>query len=105
MAIALTKIIQAPADELDTKINAYLASLVPGDDADPEDPVYEVTAVSVVAPAGGLPFALLSLSVQAAEESQPDDPQNDDPQNDDPQNDDPQAGDPPAANDNGGTGD
>ena len=78
MAIALTKIIQAPADELDTKINAYIASLVPGDDADPEDPVYEVTAVSVVAPAGGLPFALLSLSQKAAEsEVTPDDGGND----------------------------
>ena len=105
MAIALTKTIQAPADELDTQINAYIASLVPGDDADPEDPVYEVTGVSVVAPAGGLPFALLSLSVQAAEESQPDDPQNEDPQNEDPQNEDPQAGDPPADNNNGGSGD
>ena len=67
MAIELTHVIQAPAESLDTQINAYLASLVPGDDADPEDPVYECTGISVVAPYGGLPVALLSLSQKAAE--------------------------------------
>ena len=67
MAIELTHVIQAPAEELDTQINAYLASLVPGDDADPDDPVYECTGISVVAPYGGLPVALLSLSQKAAE--------------------------------------
>lgn len=72
MAIALTKTIQAPADELDTQINLYLASLVPGDDADPDDPVYECTGISVVAPCGGLPVALLSLSQKAADTA-PDD--------------------------------
>lgn len=67
MAIELTHVIQASADELDTKINTYLASLVPGEDADPDDPVYECTGISVVAPCGGLPVALLSLSQKAAE--------------------------------------
>ena len=37
MAIELTHVIQASAEELDTQINAYLASLVPGEDADPDD--------------------------------------------------------------------
>lgn len=74
MAIELTHVIQAPAEALDTQINAYLASLVPGDDADPEDPVYECTGISVVAPYGGLPVALLSLSQKAAEsDATPDD--------------------------------
>lgn len=78
MAIELTHVIQASAEELDTKINAYLASLVPGDDADPEDPVYECTGISVVAPYGGLPVALLSLSQKAAEsDATPDDGGND----------------------------
>ena len=76
MAIELTHVIQASAEELDTKINAYLASLVPGDDADPEDPVYECTGISVVAPCGGLPVALLSLSQKAADTT-PDDGGND----------------------------
>lgn len=75
MAIELTHVIQASAEELDTKINAYLASLVPGDDADPDDPVYECTGISVVAPCGGLPVALLSLSQKAADT--PDDGGND----------------------------
>ena len=67
--------IQASAEELDTKINAYLASLVPGEDADPDDPVYECISISVVAPCGGLPVALLSLSQKAAEaDTTPDDP-------------------------------
>ena len=75
MAIELTHVIQAPAEALDTQINAYLASLVPGDDADPDDPVYECTGISVVAPCGGLPVALLSLSQKAAEsDATPDDP-------------------------------
>ena len=74
MAIELTHVIQAPAEELDTQINAYLASLVPGEDADPEDPVYECTGISVVAPCGGQPVALLSLSQKAAEpDATPDD--------------------------------
>lgn len=74
MAIELTHVIQASAEELAGKINAYLASLVPGDDADPEDPVYECTGISVVAPCGGLPVALLSLSPKAAEpDATPDD--------------------------------
>lgn len=74
MAIELTHVIQAPAEELDTQINAYLASLVPGDDADPDDPVYECTGISVVAPCGCLPVALLSLSQKAAEsDATPDD--------------------------------
>ena len=78
MAIELTHVIQAPAEALDTQINAYLASLVPGDDADPEDPVYECTGISVVAPYGGLPVALLSLSQKAAEsDATPDDGGND----------------------------
>ena len=78
MAIELTHVIQASADELAGKINAYLASLVPGDDADPEDPVYECTGISVVAPCGGLPVALLSLSQKAAESDvTPDDGGND----------------------------
>lgn len=72
MAIELTHVIQAPAEELDTQINAYLASLVPGEDADPDDPVYECTGISVVAPYGGLPVALLSLSQKAADTT-PDD--------------------------------
>lgn len=84
MAIELTHVIQASAEELAGKINAYLASLVPGDDADPEDPVYECTGISVVAPYGGLPVALLSLSQKAAESDvTPDDGGNDNP--DDPQ--------------------
>ena len=78
MAIELTHVIQAPAEELDTQINAYLASLVPGEDADPDDPVYECTGISVVAPCGGLPVALLSLSQKAAESDvTPDDGGND----------------------------
>lgn len=76
MAIELTHVIQAPAEELDTQINAYLASLVPGEDADPDDPVYECTGISVVAPCGGLPVALLSLSQKAADTT-PDDGGND----------------------------
>lgn len=72
MAIELTHVIQASAEELDIKINAYLASLVPGEDADPDDPVYECTGISVVAPCGGLPVALLSLSQKAADTT-PDD--------------------------------
>ena len=99
MAIELTHVIQAPAESLDTQINAYLASLVPGDDADPEDPVYECTGISVVAPYGGLPVALLSLSQKAAESDvTPDD-------GGDPQEGDPQEGDPPAGNNDGGEGD
>lgn len=94
MAIELTHVIQAPAEALDTQINAYLASLVPGDDADPEDPVYECTGISVVAPYGGLPVALLSLSQKAAEsDATPDD--GGDPPSDG-------GGDPPA---DGGQGD
>ena len=82
MAIELTHVIQASAEELDTKINAYLASLVPGDDADPDDPVYECTGISVVAPYGGLPVALLSLSQKAAESDvTPDDGGNSTPDN------------------------
>lgn len=78
MAIELTHVIQAPAEELDTQINLYLASLVPGEDADPDDPVYECTGISVVAPCGGLPVALLSLSPKAAESDvTPDDGGND----------------------------
>lgn len=77
MAIELTHVIQAPAEELDTQINAYLASLVPGEDADPDDPVYECTGISVVASCGGLPVALLSLSQKAADT--PDDGGNDNP--------------------------
>ena len=78
MAIELTHVIQAPAEDLAGQINAYLASLVPGDDADPEDPVYECTGISVVAPYGGLPVALLSLSQKAAESDvTPDDGGND----------------------------
>ncbi len=88
MAIELTHVIQAPAEELDTQINAYLASLVPGEDADPDDPVYECTGISVVAPYGGLPVALLSLSQKAADTT-PDDGGNDG-GNDNP--DDPPAG-------------
>lgn len=76
MAIELTHVIQASAEELDTEINTYLASLVPGEDADPDDPVYECTGISVVAPCGGLPVALLSLSQKAAEAT-PDDGGND----------------------------
>lgn len=76
MAIELTHVIQASAEELDTKINAYLASLVPGEDADPDDPVYECISISVVAPCGGLPVALLSLSQKAADTT-PDDGGND----------------------------
>lgn len=76
MAIELTHVIQAPAEELDTQINLYLESLVPGDDADPDDPVYECTGISVVAPCGGLPVALLSLSQKAADTT-PDDGGND----------------------------
>ena len=76
MAIELTHVIQASAEELDTKINAYLASLVPGEDADPDDPVYECTGISVVASYGGLPVALLSLSPKAADTT-PDDGGND----------------------------
>lgn len=76
MAIELTHVIQASADELAGKINAYLASLVPGDDADPDDPVYECTGISVVAPCGGLPVALLSLSQKTADIT-PDDGGND----------------------------
>ena len=80
MAIELTHVIQASAEELDTKINTYLASLVPGEDADPDDPVYECTGISVVAPCGGLPVALLSLSQKAAEsDTTPDDGGNDNP--------------------------
>ena len=94
MAIELTHVIQAPAESLDTQINAYLASLVPGDDADPDDPVYECTGISVVAPYGGLPVALLSLSQKAAEsDTTPDD--GGDPPSDG-------GGDPPA---DGGQGD
>ena len=78
MAIELTHVIQAPAESLAAQINAYLASLVPGDDADPEDPVYECTGISVVAPYGGLPVALLSLSQKTAESDvTPDDGGND----------------------------
>lgn len=78
MAIELTHVIQASAEELDTKINLYLASLVPGEDADPDDPVYECISISVVAPYGGLPVALLSLSQKAAEaDTTPDDGGND----------------------------
>jgi hypothetical protein len=73
MAIELTHVIQAPAEDLAGQINAYLASLVPGDDADPDDPVYECTGISVIAPCGGLPVALLSLSQKAADTT-PDDP-------------------------------
>lgn len=84
MAIELTHVIQAPAEALAGQINAYLASLVPGEDADPDDPVYECTGISLVAPCGGPPVALLSLSQKAAEsDTTPDDGGNDNP--DDPQ--------------------
>lgn len=74
MAVSRVQIILPQSDltALNTAINAYITSLVPGDDADPEDPVYECTGVQIVAPAGGLPFAVISVSPKA-EEASPDD--------------------------------
>lgn len=74
MAVSRVQIIlpQSNLTALNTAVNAYIASLVPGDDADPEDPVYECTGVQIVAPAGGLPFAVISVSPKA-EEVSPDD--------------------------------